>query len=47
MDNNQLPRRGKEIDTRPIYVEEWLDSLPYADFVNTARLLLEALKESN
>lgn len=47
MDNNQLPLRGGAIETRPIYVEEWLDSLPYVDFNNTTRLLHAALKASN
>ena len=47
MSNNQLPLRGGTIETRPIYVEEWLDSLPYIDFNNSARLLHAALKASN
>jgi hypothetical protein len=39
--------RGKEVETRPIYVEEWLDSLPYIDFQNTIRLLQQALQAMN
>jgi hypothetical protein len=44
---NLLPMRGKDIETRPIYVEEWLDSLPYIDFTNTIKLLQQALQEIN
>ncbi len=47
----ELPRRktanGNEIDTRPMYVEEWLDTLPYIDFNKTAVLLQQALEETN
>lgn len=35
------------METRPIYIEEWLDSLPYIDFNKTSRLLLEATAETN
>ncbi len=42
-----LPMRGKEVETRPIYVEEWLDSLPYIDFQNTIKLLQQALQAMN
>ena len=38
---------GKQIDTRPLQVEEWLDSLPYADFHKTAWMLMEATKLTN
>ncbi len=48
---NQLPQKktahGNEIETRPIYVEEWLDSLPYIDFAKTSALIHEALRETN
>jgi hypothetical protein len=44
---NKLPMRGKDIETRPIYVEEWLDSLPYIDFSNTIMLLQQALQAIN
>jgi len=44
---HQLPMRGQEIETRPMYVEEWLDSLPYIDFQNTSKLLYDALHASN
>ena len=43
----QIPMRGTEVDTRPIYVEEWLDSLPYIDFQNTIVVLYKALQASN
>jgi hypothetical protein len=46
-----LPKRqtpsGEVIETRPLYVEEWLDSLPYVDFKLTSRLLYEATKATN
>lgn len=38
---------GSEIDTRPIYIEEWLDSLPYIDFKKTSSLLHDALVATN
>lgn len=38
---------GNVIDTRPLYVEEWLDTLPYADFLRTARLIEEATRATN
>lgn len=45
---NEIPKGpGNVIDTRPLYVEEWLDSLPYADFVRTARLIEEATRNTN
>ena len=48
---HQLPVRGKgpeqQIEVRPIYVEEWLDTLPYIDFHNTSKLLHDALHASN
>jgi hypothetical protein len=44
----QLPmRKNNEIETRPMYVEEWLDSLPYIDFVTTSQLMHESLKATN
>jgi cyclic-di-GMP-binding protein len=48
---SQLPLKktshGSEIETRPIYIEEWLDSLPYIDFKKTSSLLNEALLATN
>ena len=48
---SQLPTRkssnGNEIETRPLYIEEWLDSLPYIDFKKTSALLYEALVATN
>lgn len=43
----QIPLRGTEAETRPMYVEEWLDSLPYIDFQNTIVVLHKALLASN
>ena len=39
--------QGAEIETRPIYIEEWLDSLSYIDFKKTSSLLNEALVATN
>jgi len=48
---SQLPLKksahGSEIETRPIYIEEWLDSLPYIDFIKTSSLLNDALVATN
>ncbi len=48
---DQLPLKktaqGSQIETRPIYIEEWLDSLPYIDFKKTSALLNEALIATN
>lgn len=38
---------GEQIETRPIHIEEWLDSLPYVDFKKTSQLLYEATKATN
>jgi hypothetical protein len=38
---------GEQIETRPLHVEEWLDSLPYVDFRKTGRLLSEATQATN
>jgi len=50
-DAHSLPLRptakGEQIDTRPIYIEEWLDSLPYIDFNKTTQLLYEATRATN
>jgi len=50
-DTHNLPLRsssaGGQIETRPIYIEEWLDSLPYIDFQKTSRLLYEATRATN
>lgn len=45
--DSMLPRQGEQIDTRPMYVEEWLDSLPYVDFKKTSDLLNEATRATN
>lgn len=48
---HSLPMRssptGTQIDTRPLYIEEWLDSLPYIDFKKTSQLLYEATRLTN
>ena len=48
---HRLPLRqtaeGERIETRPAYVEEWLDSLPYMDFDKTVRLLHQATEATN
>ena len=50
-DYKNLPMRssssGQQIDTRPMYVEEWLDALPYIDFKKTSQLLFEATRLTN
>ena len=50
-DAYSLPMRatpdGDQIETRPLYVEEWLDSLPYIDFKKTSLLLYEATRATN
>lgn len=43
----QIPMRGTEVEIRPMYVEEWLDSLPYIDFQNTIVVLYKAMQASN
>ena len=40
-------RDGQVIETRPLHVEEWLDSLPYIDFNKTSRILEEATRLTN
>lgn len=35
------------VETRPAHVEDWLDSLPYANFEKTASLLEDALRKTN
>lgn len=51
IEQNMLPMRKKGqqqiIDVRPAYVEDWLETLPYADFAKTVTLLTEAVKASN
>ncbi|MCI0399885.1 MAG: hypothetical protein L0Y67_08455 [Gammaproteobacteria bacterium] len=51
LESNSIPTKdtgkGKLVETRPIYVEEWLESLPYADFNRTSQLLQEALRATN
>jgi len=50
-ETHSTPKRrgstGTHMETRPIYIEEWLDSLPYVDFNKTSRLLLEATELTN
>ena len=50
-DANKLPLRssstGEQIETRPLYIEEWLDSLPYVDIKKTSQLLFEATRATN
>jgi hypothetical protein len=50
-DAYSLPMRttptGDQIETRPLYVEEWLDSLPYIDFKKTSQLLYDATRATN
>jgi hypothetical protein len=50
-DINTLPRRktstGLQMETRPLYIEEWLDKLPYIDFEKTGQILFEAIKVTN
>lgn len=50
-DRHNLPMRktssGEQIDTRPLYIEEWLDSLPYIDFQKTGQLLYKATLATN
>ncbi|MEM7027058.1 MAG: hypothetical protein AAF410_02400, partial [Pseudomonadota bacterium] len=48
---SQLPIRktsaGEQVDTRPMYIEEWLETLPYIDFNKTAALIEKALAATN
>ena len=50
-DAHKLPIRsssaGDQIETRPLYIEEWLDSLPYVDIKKTSQLLFEATRATN
>lgn len=50
--DNTIPmRKGSNgemvVDTRPMIIEEWLETLPYVDFDRTSKQLIEALKGSN
>ena len=51
LDTHSIPTRktsaGMQIETRPLYVEEWLDKLPYIDFQKTAGILHEAIEATN
>ena len=51
LDQTNLPMRkhGQQMimESRPAYVEDWLETLPYADFHKTVALLSEAVKETN
>ncbi|NNE38067.1 MAG: hypothetical protein HKN08_07155 [Gammaproteobacteria bacterium] len=46
-----IPKRktanGMKVETRPMYIEEWLDELPYIDFKKTSALLAEATGLTN
>lgn len=43
-DSSALPlRKNGEIETRPLHVEEWLETLPYTDFQQTVAVLQSAL----
>ncbi len=43
----QIPMRGEKIEIRPMYVEEWLDSLPFVDFRNVVAVMHQALEATN
>ncbi len=52
LDNRGIPYHKNsdgdvEMETRPMLIEEWLDTLPYADFNKTCDLLLLAVRDSN
>ncbi len=38
---------NSQFETRPGYLEDWLDTLPYADFKESSQLMLDALKFTN
>lgn len=40
-------RKDGQIETRPLHVEEWLETLPYADFQRCGQLLHETMAASN
>lgn len=40
-------RKDGQIETRPMHVEEWLETLPYADFQRTSQLLHETIAATN
>lgn len=35
------------VELRPAHLEDWLDALPYADFLKTAQMIEEALRATN
>lgn len=43
----QMTPSGEQVDTRPAHVEQWLNSLSYADFQKTGQLLYEATLATN
>ena len=51
IEQNNLPMRKKGhqsiIETRPAYIEDWLETLPYADFHKTVSILTETVKATN
>ncbi len=54
-DEQQHERHGRAMsnrdqttaELRPAHLEDWLDALPYADFLRTAQMLEQALKQTN
>ncbi len=52
LDSRGIPYRKTNdgqlvMETRPHIIEEWLDTLPYADFNKTCKLILEAVQSTN
>jgi hypothetical protein len=51
IEQNKLPMRKKGhqliIEIRPAYIEDWLETLPYADFHKTVSILIETVKATN
>lgn len=50
-DNASIPMRktaaGVRVETRPAHVDAWLKALPYVDFEQTSRLILQATRATN
>ena len=44
-----MRKQGQQMimECRPAYVEDWLETLPYADFRKTVAVLSEAVKATN
>lgn len=48
VDKNTLPlQKDGQIETRPLYIEEWLETLPYTDFPRTSQRLHKTLLASS